>query len=93
MANVVFSQAGIFHLQQLETQFRKRFGKRFKLSEEEGRMELIRESSDSADHIIQKYFRTFYHELEPQLVQELISRGIVKTPKGFKMPNSIRTVQ
>lgn len=88
MGQIVFDQSGIFHLQKLETQFRKRHKKRFRLSDENGRLDLIRQSSESSDQIIQKYFRNFYHELDPALIRELLQRGIVTTPKGFKMPQA-----
>ena len=78
MNQLIFNQASIFHLQQLEVQFRKRQGVRHRLSEEASRLELISQSSQSSDIIIQKYFRRFAHELEPELVEELIARGIVK---------------
>ncbi|WP_369600888.1 hypothetical protein AAIA72_13795 [Hahella sp. SMD15-11] len=78
MNQLIFNQASIFHLQQLEVQFRKRQGVRHRLSDESSRLELISQSSQSSDIIIQKYFRRFAHELEPELVEELIARGIVK---------------
>lgn len=80
MDKLIFNQASIFHLQQLEFQYRKRFGKRYRLADEASRNELINASSESNDRIIQKYFRQFCHELEPSLVEELIVRGVVKTP-------------
>ncbi|ARU55445.1 MAG: hypothetical protein MI864_03745 [Pseudomonadales bacterium] len=78
MEKFIFSQASIFHLQKLENQFRKKYGKRYRLSEENSRMELLTESSTSSDIVIQQYFRRFCHELDPQLVEELVMRGIVK---------------
>ncbi|ABC32954.1 MULTISPECIES: hypothetical protein [Hahella] len=77
MGALIFNQASIYHLQQLEYQFRRRFGERYRLSEESSRMELITKSSQSSDIIIQKYFRKFAHELEPELIKELVSRGVV----------------
>lgn len=81
MDKLIFNQASIFHLQQLEFQFRKKFGKRYRLADEISRNELINESSESPDRIIQKYFRRFCHELDPTLIEELIVRGVVKTPE------------
>ncbi|RMF14837.1 MAG: hypothetical protein D6758_10800 [Gammaproteobacteria bacterium] len=78
MNQLIFNQASIFHLQQLEVQYRRRKGVRHRLSDESSRLELINQSASSPDKIIQKYFRRFAHELEPELIQELISRGIVK---------------
>ncbi len=77
MDKLIFSQASIFHLQQLEFQFRRKFGERFKLSDETSRNELISRSSQSSDKIIRQYFERFRHELEPALVEELRMRGIV----------------
>ncbi len=82
MNTLIFNQASIFHLQQLEIQYRKKFGKHHKLSDEASRNELINESSASSDRIIQKYFRQFCHELEPGLIEELVMRGVVKPPKA-----------
>ena len=78
MEKFIFSQASIFHLKKLENQFRKKYGRRYRLSEENSRMELLTESSTSSDIVIQQYFRRFCHELDPQLVEELVMRGIVK---------------
>lgn len=78
MDKIIFSQASIFHLQQLEFQFRKKFGMRFRLADEDSRFNLINQSSESKDLIIQRYFRNFCHELDPTLIDELIDRGIVK---------------
>lgn len=82
MQTVIFSQGSIFHLQKLEAEFRRRQGERFRLSDEAQRLELIRRSSLSSDQVIQKYFRRFCHELEPALVEELVSLGIVQ-PSRF----------
>ena len=79
MSALIFSQASIFHLQQLEIQYRKKFGKHHRLSIETSRNELINESSTSPDRVIQKYFRQFCHELEPALIEELVMRGVVVT--------------
>ena len=78
MDALIFNQASIFHLQQLEFQYRKKFGKHHRLSNEASRNELINESSISPDRVIQKYFRQFCHELEPALIEELVMRGVVK---------------
>lgn len=78
MDKLIFNQASIFHLQQLEHKFRKKFGKRFKLSDETQRMDLINESASSKDIVIQQYFRRFCHELDPDLAEELVLKGIVK---------------
>ncbi len=77
MGALIFNQASIYHLQQLEMQYRRRSGERFRLSEEDSRLALINKSSISTDKIVQKYFRRFAHELEPALIQELINRGVV----------------
>ena len=81
MDALIYNQASIFHLQQLEIQYRKKFGKHHRLSNEASRNELINESSVSPDRVIQKYFRQFCHELEPGLIEELILRGVVKPPE------------
>ncbi len=78
MSALIFNQASIYHLQQLEVQYRRRVGERFRLSDEEDRLALISRSSGSADIIIQKYFRRFAHELEPELMSELVERGVVQ---------------
>lgn len=78
MEKIIFNQAGIFHLQQLEFQFRKKYGERFRLSDEVSRNDLIHKSSESSDQIIRQYYERFCHELEPSLIEELVMRGIVK---------------
>ncbi|MCP5162413.1 MAG: hypothetical protein H6999_01710 [Hahellaceae bacterium] len=83
MDKLIFNQASIFHLQQLEFQFRRKFGSRFRLSDESSRNELINRSAESSDRIIRQYFERFCHELEPALVEELVMRGVVK-PTGNK---------
>ncbi|WP_020405512.1 hypothetical protein [Hahella ganghwensis] len=77
MRAMIFNQASIYHLQQLELQYRRRCGQRFRLSDENARLELINKTSNSTDKIIQKYYRRFAHELEQDLVSELISQGII----------------
>jgi hypothetical protein len=41
-------------------------------------MDLINESAVSKDVVIQQYFRRFCHELDDELAEELVLRGIVK---------------
>ncbi len=82
MAAMIFNQASIYHLQQLELQYRRRCGQRYRLSDESARLELINKTSASTDRIIQKYYRRFAHELEPELEDELIARGVI-TPQNW----------
>ena len=78
VSEFIFNQASIYHLQQLEVQFRRRCGERFRLADEDSRLSLISKSSSSPDIVVQKYFRRFANELDPTLLDELITRGIVK---------------
>lgn len=81
MDKLIYNQAGIFHLQQLEFQFRRKYGERFRLSDEVSRNDLIHRSSESSDRIIRQYFERFCHELAPELIEELVMRGIVTPPE------------
>ena len=77
MDTIIFNQASIYYLQQLEHHYRKRYGKRYRLANETSRLELINHSSRSADRTIRECFERFSQELEPELMREMQHRGIV----------------
>ena len=76
MRTVIFNGSSLFYLKQLEAQFHRRVGQRFRLSDEDQRLELLRQSAHSRDQIVRKYFRRFCKELDPTVRNTLIEEGV-----------------
>lgn len=72
---LILSQTGIYHLHQLANQVRSSTGARYKLSDEASRIQLIRDSADSAHKVTQTYFAAFISALNHQQLDLLTRLG------------------
>ncbi|MGP4842836.1 hypothetical protein ACTXGQ_01790 [Marinobacter sp. 1Y8] len=80
MERVIFTSGSIFHLQQLESHFRRRGGRHFHLADDDERLALLRETSHSRDQVIQKHFRHLWANLDNDVIDALIDEGGVSEP-------------
>jgi hypothetical protein len=76
MAKIIFSQSGVFRLQQLASQVRSITGIRHKLSDESAMLELLRSCAKSNHKVIKTYFAAFTSELSDEQRTSLLARGI-----------------
>lgn len=76
MDGFIFNSGSIFHLHQLETYFRHRGGRHFHLADMDELLELLRVTSHSRDRLVQRHFRQFWHELEPDVMAALREDGV-----------------
>jgi hypothetical protein len=77
LEKIIFSQSGVYRLQQLATQFHHQTGIRRRLSSEAEMLDLLRDCSESNDKVIQTYFAAFTGELDADQVNSLAARGVV----------------
>ncbi len=73
---ILFSQASIFHLSRLGALYSGKVGKKYSLSNEAERLELLRLSDTSHDLSIRKQFSAFVSTLEPETLHALQNIGI-----------------
>lgn len=76
MEKLIFSQSGVYRLQQLASQFHHITGVRHKLSNESEMINLLRDCSESKDKVIQTYFAAFTGELDEAQSNSLRRRGV-----------------
>lgn len=76
MEKLIFSQSGVYRLQQLASQVHHLTGIRHKLSDEGAMLELLRNSASSNDKVIQTYFAAFSSELNEEQATKLRARGV-----------------
>lgn len=76
MEKLIFSQSGVYRLQQLASQVHHITGTRHKLSDESAMIDLLRHSSKSKHKVIQTYFAAFASELDENQANTLRARGI-----------------
>lgn len=86
MDKIIFSQSGVYRLQQLASQVRHITGIRHKLSDESAMLELLRSCASSNHKVIKTYFAAFTSELDEQQRSSLQARGI----RALKEPYSHR---
>jgi len=76
LEKLIFSQSGVYRLQQLASQVHHITGIRHKLSDEKAMLELLRNSATSNDKVIQTYFAAFTNELNEDQASKLRARGV-----------------
>jgi hypothetical protein len=76
MEKLIFSQSGVYRLQQLASQVRTITGIRHKLSDESAMLELLRSCARSNHKVIKTYFAAFTSELNDQQRSSLLARGV-----------------
>ena len=76
MEKIIFSQSGVYRLQQLASQFHHITGVRHKLSDESAMIDLLRDCARSKDKVIQTYFAAFSSELNEDQANTLRQRGV-----------------
>lgn len=76
MEKLIFSQSGVYRLQQLASQVRTITGIRHKLSDESAMLELLRSCATSNHKVIKTYFAAFTSELNDRQRNSLSARGV-----------------
>ncbi len=76
MEKLIFSQSGVYRLQQLASQVHSITGVRYRLSDSDAMLELLRKCSRSGDKVIQTYFAAFSNELDDDQMETLVSQGV-----------------
>jgi len=76
MDTLIFSQAAIFRLHQLDNQYYNYTGERYKLAKENGILDLLQSSASIADRKIRRAYFAFVMELDKSQINALEERGI-----------------
>ncbi len=76
MNTLIFSQAAIFRLQQLGSQYYRHTGERHKLANENGILELLQSSAPIADRKVRSAYHAFLLELNHTQIAALTERGV-----------------
>lgn len=76
MDTLIFSQAAIFRLQQLGSHYFRLSGKRFRLSEQDGILSLLKQSVLTSDKSVRQAYDEFVLELNKRQIDGLVERGV-----------------
>ena len=77
MNTLIFSQAAIFRLQQLGSQYYRCTGERYKLADENGIRDLLQSSAPIADRKVRSAYHAFLSELNQSQRDALTDRGVM----------------
>lgn len=78
---LIFSQTGVYRLQQLANQVHMHTGVRHKLSDQQAMLQLLRDSALSNDDTIQEYLAAFTNELDDSQKASLLNTGVLGPEK------------
>lgn len=84
MEKIIFSQSGVYRLQQLASQVRSITGIRHRLSDESAMIELLRSSASSKHQVIQTYLAAFTSELDEQQKSSLFGDPLSRSRASFR---------
>ncbi|RYD72432.1 MAG: hypothetical protein EOP53_21940 [Sphingobacteriales bacterium] len=76
MDTLIFSQAAIFRLHQLDNQYYHHTGERYRLANENGILDLLENSASIADRKIRRAYFAFIMELDKNQINALEERGV-----------------
>lgn len=76
MDTLIFSQSAIFRLQQLGANYFRVTGKRFRLSDQDGILTLLKQSVLASDKSVRKAYDDFVMELNKRQIDGLSARGV-----------------
>lgn len=76
MSALIFSQAAIFRLQRLGSQYYHHTGERLKLANEDGILDLLQNSALVPERHVRNAYHAFLMELDKTQIDALIERGI-----------------
>jgi len=76
MDTLIFSQAAIFRLHQLDNQYYSYTGERYRLANENGILDLLQSSAEIADRKIRRAYFAFLMELDKSQIDALEERGV-----------------
>jgi hypothetical protein len=86
MHQLIFSQAAVFHLQQLSNQVCQHTGVRYKLSSRAGVLSLLNEGAFSSVDDIRASYEAFIMELNKRQIDALLAEGItLRPPRALAM--------
>lgn len=91
MDTLIFSQAAIFHLQQLANHMHRHTGVRHKLSTTQGIINLLIEGAESPAPDIKRCYAAFALELNQRQLDALAHQGISINPTEILQPRATRT--
>lgn len=77
MNTLIFSQSGIYRLQQLASQYYHQTGVRHKLSSPDGMINLLRDTADYQQREVRLCYDAFLMELNERQMKALSARGVV----------------
>lgn len=81
-SKIIFSQAGVYRLQQLASLIYRHTGQRYKLSSVEGQLKLLQAATASIHPDVRTCCIHLADELAPQQLDSLSSKGIHLTPSS-----------
>lgn len=84
MEKIIFSQSGVYRLQQLASQVRSITGIRHRLSDESAMIELLRSSASSKHQVIQTYLAAFTSELDEQQKSSLFGEPLNRSRTSLR---------
>lgn len=90
MDNLIFSQAAIFRLHQLGSQYYHHTGVRHRLSTPQGIMELLRNTTTSGERDIRTCYDAFVLELNKRQIDALAARGVILRHPRMSQPSNLR---
>jgi len=76
MNTLIFSQTAIFRLQQLATHYYHHTGRRHKLAEQDGILELLQFSALVTDRAVRSAYDDFVKELNKRQINALVEKGV-----------------
>lgn len=82
MADLIFSQASIFHLQKLAHHVHTSTGVRHRLADENSMMKLLKSATLSYNDDVQQDLQAFMRDLNEKQVTTLMGRGVILRKVG-----------
>lgn len=76
MNGLILSQSAIFYLQQLSMTYFRNFGVRYRISTEEGILNLLQKAASCAETDVRKNYDAFVLELNQRQIQQLTTKGV-----------------
>ncbi len=93
MHDLVFSQAGIYHLQQLSSLVKRKTGVRHQLSDPKSVINLLRFSCTSPDVDVYESYSLFAQHLDDENREYLQGRGLLIPSRHITELNTVESYQ
>ncbi len=89
MATLIFSQAAVFHLQQLANHLYYHTGKRHRLSTTQGIIDLLIAGAESHAPDVKRCYAAFAMELNKRQLDALAAQGVTIDPADILHPRRV----